>query len=372
MFLIKKIIYLLLHFWFCQGLLITDSFAIAICQPRLWPTNSYILNPVPDELLSPILTMLKQSANKALAKPIHAMVQVSSAGKTSIADPYLIKSRQAFQDADDSVVLALYYYFTKQMVYLTKCRQLLLAWANINLPTGQPIDESRLINFIWSYDLVACDLSKTDRRQIQRWINKIIAKKRAWHYGPQTINNNHHVQQLAGLLLLDKMTQDNNDWQQQLVVAKTLLMRNLNPDTGESVDYRERHALYYHNYVLQAWLEIALLANIDAIRINRAYQFLISQSNANHQTAEFIGSKAKIDYLRSASGFAYAKQGGRFDRIRLMETMLRYHTHYCSAWPEELTTMLKHSKASAKKDFLMARMLLWQPCEYYRKVSIRW
>src|SRR5262249_39786439 len=138
------------------------SFA-ATCHPLLWPSDSLLTNSTqyPQETIG----KLQKTADKLLNKPVHPVAILASAGKTDINDPQLLASREGFKDADHAALLALTYYLTHKQDYLNKTRHILLNWASINHPTGNPIDETRLEGMIWAYDLIACHLSSRDNKQ---------------------------------------------------------------------------------------------------------------------------------------------------------------------------------------------------------------
>ena len=76
------------------------------------------------------------------------------------------------------------------------------------------------------------------------------------------------------LLLLDKVLQRHQDWLRDLNDAEHYATLNLNSQSGLSVDYTQRSSLYYHNYVLQPWLEISLISGCCHNPTPQAFIFL--------------------------------------------------------------------------------------------------
>ncbi len=330
------------------------------CRPLLWPTSSAIINPsfpIPQET---ILEMQKWS-NKLLTIPPHPVVVLGSAGKTDINDKNLMASREAFKDADKAAVLALTYQLTHNVDYFNKTLEILLSWSNVNQPTGNPIDETRLEGLLWAYDLIACDVSAKDKTQLLNWIERLRAKKVAWKFGEITRTNNHRIHQLKMLLMTDKLLQRFDDWESDIKSAEKYTKINLNPKTGVSVDYLERSALYYHNYVMQPWLEISLMTGCCWQPVKQAFTLLSDKILTHHIEGEFSNSQAKIDKLRGQGGFVYAKKGGTFDVTKAAPTIVMYYTIDTAKPNTKLWTIQQQSKPSPWMAFLKARRILWQP-----------
>lgn len=334
--------------------------AIAVnanCRSVLWPGDSAIYQPA--TISSVTINGLQHTAKNYLNKSPHPVITLGSAGKITLDDPQLIDTREGIIDADRAAVLALAYYLTQQTEYLNKTKEILLAWANTNKPTGQPIDETRLEGMIWAYDLIACQLSASDNAIIKTWFETMRTKKRAWKFGPKTINNNHHIHQLKMLLFLDTILHDNKNTKNDIADLEKYSKININPQTGITVDYVERSALYYHNYVLQPWLEVSLISNCCKQSVNKAFQFLSNHILNEKIDDEFAHSNAKIDKKRSDAGFAYAKKDGMFDVIKATPNILIYYTLNTSIPNATLWAITNNAKSSPWLTFLKARRDLW-------------
>ena len=336
--------------------------AIVDCHPVLWPVDSAIMNPVfsipPETLLD-----LQQWSQKLVYQHSNAVSVLASSGKTDINDPALLASREAFKDADRAAVLALTYRLTNNIDYFNKTAEILLSWSKINHPTGNPIDETRLDGMIWAYDLIACDLSTHDKTKILRWFERLRQKKIAWTFGGITSTNNYRIHQLKILLMLDKVLGRQKDWNNDLVNAEKYSLININPQSGVSLDYLERSALYYHNFVMQPWLEISLLTRCCRQPVKRAFTFLSDKILSNDIDDEFSDSQAEIDILRADGGFVYAKKGGTFDVTKAQPTIVMYYTMVRTNPEPNLWSIQQQTKPSPWMAFLVARRLLWQPGE---------
>jgi hypothetical protein len=339
-------------------IMVLSGQSIAECHPVLWPGEKILISQT-SKTPQQELENLQIWAEKSLREPPHPLAILASAGKIKADDANLLSSRTAFQDADRAAVLALAFTLNHKSDYLNKSREILLAWSNTSHPTGNPIDETRLEGMVWAYDLISCDLSSSDKSQISQWLENIRNKKIAWQFGPFTSSNNHRIHQLKMLLLLDKVLGHTTAWQADLETAKKYSEININPNTGESIDYRERNALHYHNYDLQAWLEITLISHCCMGPVIQSFNFLSDRILSHNIGGEFEHSTAKIDQLRDEGGFLYAKKGSTFDVHEAASTSIVYYTLLSQTPQPELWTIVQTTKPSYWLTFLMARRTLW-------------
>lgn len=326
------------------------------CRPQLWRAQSTNIDSVKFET---IIADLTYWAEKAFHEKMFVPAHLASAGKIDAADKDLIMTRKGFISADYAAIFALLYTLKPQALYLNKARSILRLWADHNQPTGNPIDETRLQGLIWAYDLIHCYLSRQDNAAIMAWLNVLDEKKRTWKFGSKTDLNNHRIHQLKMHLMIDKVLNQRLAWDKDMASVRKYLRLNLNAATGETIDYRTRSALYYHNYGLQAWLEINLLSHCCEQPITRAFQFLMNRVRVNKISGEFVHSTAAIDRERANGGFLYAKIGGTFDIRKMAATIVAYHTMTGTAIPKDEEKIVRQAKRSPWLSFLKAREELW-------------
>lgn len=341
---------------FCHSVMAESS----ICHPLLWPITTAVSNPaipIPESSLDE----LQQWTKKLVDKPAHPITTLHSAGQVDLNNSELIASRKAFQDASNIAVLALSYRLSKNADYFNKTKQTLLSWAEINQPTGHPIDETNLEGMIWAYDLIACDLSEQDKHKILDWFERMRSKKIAWEFDTLTSTNNHRIHQIKMLLLLDKILQRHADWLQDIKMAETYASINLDPRSGVSVDYIQRSALFYHNYDLQPWLEISLVTDCCHTETHQAFAFLAKKIVTHRIGHEFMHSQVSIDAQRAKNGFTYAQLGGRFDVAKAAPTIVMYYTINRVTPDPRLWFIVQRSKPSPWLVFTKVRRILWQP-----------
>ncbi len=267
-----------------------------------------------------------REAGRALARRPRPLAHLASAGVADPDDPALLLTRAAFQDADDARFLALAWRLTGETRYADGATGRLVAWARTHVPTGHPIDETRLDALVDAWILARPAMRPADDEAVRAWLTTMRDRKRAWRFGPRTARNNHHTRQLASLLLLDRALDDAGGLATDRAAAEAHAVDNLDAETGESVDLRERDALRYHVYNLDAWLEIALATGCCDAPVTAAWRLVEGRLRSGETGGEFEGSVAPIDAARGRAGFGYGAPGSTFDPKRAIGAALAFHT----------------------------------------------
>ncbi len=335
-------------------LLIAPPIAMArseSCETRLWP--SYPGTELPAALTQQILAKAEQESRLAPA-PLRTL---TSAGITDPQDPALVATRRAFQDADRVALLALAFHLSGNELYSEAASRALLAWAQTNHPTGNPIDETRLEGFLWGFDQIACALDEAETKRVEAWLGRLRQAKQQWRFSVRTGRNNHRTHHLKMLIMLDKLL-----WPDALAADAQLAARhardNIGDPEGMSVDYRERDALFYHAYNLEAWIEIALASGCCTDQVSRAFDFLFARMRDEPQRIEFAASEMPIDRARAQAGFAHA-QNKPFARSRAARSIFAYYTLAPHRYDAALWSEATQATNSSAVLWLQARYHAW-------------
>ena len=267
-----------------------------------------------------------READEALSRPPRPVVTLASAGSDDLSDPRVAATRAAFEDADDAVILAMAWQISGKAAYRAAAVRRLDAWATTCVPTGNPVDETRLDGLVHAWMLVKDTLAPAEEAVIRGWLEELRTQKRAWRFGPRTASNNHRTHQLKMLLLLDRALDDDVAFEADRAQAEAHAARNLDAQTGESVDLLERRALYYHAYDLDAWLEIELVTGCCTAPVTAAYRLLERRLRLGETGGEFVGSEVPLDAARSRSGYGYGSAGSTFDPERAEHAILAFYT----------------------------------------------
>ena len=124
---------------------------------------------------------------------------------------------------------------------------------------------------------------------------------------PEHPDQQYQTHHLKILLMLDKMLGRADQYEKDLAVTERHLKSNLGSANGSSLDYKQRDAMHYHVFDLEAWNEIVLVTGCCGQNVDRAFRFFENTLRADPNHVEFANSTAPIDGKRAAGGFEYAK-----------------------------------------------------------------
>ncbi|WP_082458598.1 alginate lyase family protein [Pedobacter sp. Leaf216] len=236
-------------------------------------------------------------------------------------NPKKLKTQQALADMNKMFVLALQYQLSGEQKYLNKCVEFLAAWAKINRPNGDPIDDTNLDPAVEAYDLIKKEISAVDKKPIEQWLNETaqaeINSKRMKAGRATAINNwNAHRLKIVGEIGYALNNQELINW--TIENLKSHININLYPD-GTSLDFKERDAMHYHIYDLEPMLKLAIIIDRangqnfysyespKASSIKKSVEWLIPYINGEKQHEEYVNTTVKFDRDRAKNnepGFA--------------------------------------------------------------------
>jgi len=227
----------------------------------------------------------------------------------------------ALRDMNKMYTLALQFKISGNKKYLTKANEFLLAWAKVNQPNGDPIDDTNLDKAIEAYDLIKDDISPKDKILVAAWLkatalSEVNSKRMNRNQGTGINNWNAHRLKIVGEIGYALNDQEFISW--TIDRLKKHIQINLNED-GTSLDFKERDAMHYHIYDLEPMLRLALLIKrADGVNfytyqspkgssIKKSVDWLIPYIKGEKQHEEYVNTTVKFDRDRAKnneSGFA--------------------------------------------------------------------
>lgn len=274
---------------------------------------------------------LMRAADSALSSKPNPIDKIQMEGKLD-SDPVMINSRDSMKDMTKAYALGLAFAVTSDSKYSAKAKEFVLAWASINQPTGDPIDETSLDSLFFAYDLTRATFSPDEIQQVDTWLHKMadveIANRNDRSTTAKNNWNSHRLKVvgLIGLLLPDQKLIDYavNGYKQQIA-------DDLNAD-GTSFDFHERDALHYHTYTLEPLLVLARTAQMNGIDLYhyqapngaslfKSVAFLIPFADGTQTHAEFVNSTVAFDRARANAGQAGYQAGTLFNPKEASSTL---------------------------------------------------
>ncbi|GAA4730467.1 alginate lyase family protein [Flavisolibacter ginsenosidimutans] len=254
---------------------------------------------------------IRQTANDALAQTPDPIDTVVSEGHLA-TDPKKIRTGKSLKDIEKIYSLAITYAIEGKKDYLQKAGDYISAWATVNQPQGNPINDTKFEDLFFAYDLVKNDLPADQQKTINVWLVKMAdaeIKTGAVKTKKTSFNNwNSHRLKVIGFIayLL------NNDTYKKYVADElpAQIEKNLLPD-GSGIDFHERDALHYHTYTLEPLISLATVlkratgkdfyryASPSGASVQKSIDFLIPFVSGEKTHPEFVNSTVAFDKKRA-------------------------------------------------------------------------
>ncbi|MGF7042470.1 alginate lyase family protein [Mucilaginibacter lappiensis] len=276
----------------------------------------------------------RQTAENAMDEQPDPIETIVSQGVLA-GNPAKTASLKALHDGDKVYALTLLYKLYGQKQYLQKAQDYLQAWAKINKPNGDPINESKLDDFITGYDLIRNEVSSDARNEVDAWLTNIYnaeLNSPSAKPGKTTGFNNWNSHRIK-VMTLTAFTLHNDGFMEPVY---KLLEKQIDDDLyadGTSFDFKERDAFHYHTYTLEPLLKTCMAIyratgkkyftyeSANGSSIQKSVDFLVPFVTGEKTHAEFVNSKVGFDKARAANHEKGYEAGTLFEPVNGISTL---------------------------------------------------
>jgi Alginate lyase len=278
---------------------------------------------------------LQQIADGALQEDPNPIDTIRTEGLLQ-GDPRKTATWAAFGDFRKMYALALAYRVTGRRSYLDKTIVYLFDWASMNIPRGDPIDDTNLDPAIEAYDMVKHELVWGENKRIRGWLKRTAQAELDAPYNQQgrgSATNNWHSHRLKILGEIAYAIGDKALQRYTVTALTKQIGRNLHPD-GSSDDFETRDALHYHVYDLEPLLKLSIVlkraTGVDyysyeapsGSSIKKSVDWVLPYLDGRKTHAEFVHSTVEFDRQRAQNGEASYKAGAMFEPKNGVATLL--------------------------------------------------
>jgi hypothetical protein len=254
---------------------------------------------------------IKRTADDALTQMPDPIDTVVSEGHLA-TDPKKIRTVKSLKDIDKIYSLAIAYTIEGKKNYLEKAGEYVTAWATINQPQGNPINDTKFEDLFFAYDLIKNDVSTEQRNTINTWLEKMANAeiKSALPKTKKTSYNNWNSHRLKTIGLIAYLL-NNNTYKAYIdVELPAQIEKNLLPD-GSGIDFHERDALHYHVYTLEPLISLSTVlkratgkdfyhyTSPSGASIKKSIDFLIPFVSGEKTHGEYVNSTVAFDKKRA-------------------------------------------------------------------------
>lgn len=260
-----------------------------------------------NESVQQIFNTLKDKADAALMEEPDPIRELHYEGYVS-NHPERLQTINHLQDMRKLRYLSWIYTLTKQDAYLKAAQQYLLSWANTYKPSGNPINDNKLVAMILAYHLLQGKLGN-NRQMIEDWLRQLALIEMATQRdSPQ---GNWHAKRIKIVGLIGIVLQEEKFINYARQEFQHYVASSLRPD-GTSYDFEHRDAIHYHTSGISPMLEvaIALRSEDDLYRwetaegasLEKSIQFVVPYALGEKTHQEWVNSQVALDRKRWESG----------------------------------------------------------------------
>ena len=263
-----------------------------------------------DNATSNIYSAYLDEANKALIEMPDPRDTIVSEGHLK-GDPNKTASALSMKDYRKVYTLSLAYNVEGEKEYLSKAIDYLKAWATVNHPTGNPINDTKLDDVMMGYDMIRGALSESDKQLIDNWLI-VIAEQELLKgtKGKATVFNNWHSHRLKVVGQIGFILNDRKYIDYATTGIEKQVATNLNPD-GSTYDFHQRDALHYHLYDLEPLTTLAIIikratgmnefshVSPTGSSIKKSTDWLLPYVTGEKTHEEYMNSKVAFDKARA-------------------------------------------------------------------------
>lgn len=264
-------------------------------------------------------------------------------------DPKRIETTKSLTDMDKVVNLVYSYYGRPEPIFAERAVKFVLAWAKTYKPTGNTINENKLVPLFWAYHVFGNTFSADESALVQKWMRSIA---QAQMDRLKTPMNNWEAKRLKIIAAVGCILDDDGLKTLSLQGIKNYIRNAYFPD-GTSNDLRERDALSYHVSGLTPCIALfATCGRFDkrfhlfdyeapsGASIRKAVEYTRPYATGEESRKEWVNTKVDLDKRRAAAGIAEYQPGLMFDPAKAVP-MLEWACYFDARWCEVISSSHK-------------------------------
>ncbi len=255
--------------------------------------------------------IVRAAADRALTDAPDPIAKLTLEGHLE-KEPAKIRTMAALKDRGKIEAFGWTWAGTGDERYAAQARKFLLAWARVNKPDGDAINETQFEQMIVPYDLLRDSFSTADRQMVDAWLrNKAETLWKSTFsvgIGGNWYSHRLKLVGLVGLTLGDEpmVKQVTEGFHKQIKAM-------IKPD-GATTEFYVRDAMTYHIYAIEPLLTLACAmqrhtgenlfdyGDPNAVSLHNSVNFIIPFADRQKTHDEFTHTKSDFDRKRAANG----------------------------------------------------------------------
>lgn len=265
-------------------------------------------------------------ADSALTLQPAPLREIAYEGRVG-TDPERLRTIRHLHDLRRLRALSWSYALTGEARYRDAARRFLSAWVDTYRPTGNPINDSRVVDVMLAYHLLRPELSAAEHSAVHQWMRAMAERELASE--PANPRGNWHARRIHLAALIGTLLGDPALVGYARREAEQYVAGSLNPD-GTSYDLHHRDALHYHVSGIDPLLEIALILRRssydlysyrtpEGASVRRSVEYVLPYARGERVHPEWTRSRVALDRKRWESGDQYYRPGKPWDPREALE-----------------------------------------------------
>jgi len=253
----------------------------------------------------------KKTADAALTEQPNPIDTVISEGHLA-TDPKKIVTLRSLKDVDKVYALAIAARVEKNVAYRAQALAFINAWATVNQPLGNPINDTKFEALFFAYDLVKSSATPAQKKTIGDWLRR-MADAEIVTSQPKTKKTTYNNWNSHRLKVIGAIAYILDEPRYKAFIDTALpeqIERNLLPD-GTGIDLLERDAFHYHIYTLEPLISLANVlkratgkdlyrfTSPSGASIKKSVDYLIPFVSGEKTHPEFVNSQVAFDRKRA-------------------------------------------------------------------------
>lgn len=274
-----------------------------------------------DPASAAVATQVRAEARALVARTPTPLARIRYEGLVN-TDPDRIADVTALRSMDDVAALVQAWQAGADAGIAAALHAHLLAWAETYRPTGNDVNENKLVPLLVAFAAVGTDLADGQREQVAAWITD-LGSRHADEVTEATRLTNRYTKHVR-LAVFCGRALGRADWVDLgRVGIERFVSESLRAD-GTSLDLERRDSLTYHCSALVPALELAALMGATGrnlysweattgASLQRSVDYVVPYATGAKTRAEWVNTTVDLDRRRAAAGIEKYRPGRLFD-----------------------------------------------------------
>lgn len=259
-------------------------------------------------------------------------------------DPRRLRAVEHLRTLDDVALLVQAWQVSKRDDFAAAVRRQVHAWATTYRPTGNDVNENKLIPLLVGWHAIRHLADDTERRDATAWLSDLGERHARAVTESKHLTNRYtkHVR----LAVYCGLALERPAW---VALGRTGIERfvsqSLRAD-GTSLDLERRDSLTYHCSALVPVLELAQLLGADGQMlyawvapaggsVKHSVDFVLPYATGEKTHAEWVNTTVELDRRRAAAGLEHYRTGRLFEprqAAKLLEAASQFDASLLPVW----------------------------------------